>query len=318
MISSNKHSIRAIWQHLHHHHHHHSILSALSASIWTSASRNGTIQQWNRSHKPYQSPVASPHPVCRLSTDSSIHLNRSKGEANQTPSTAASLPVAAVAAQPSSHSLNAHPGFLMSTERVFLSDGSQAVINDLFKDKKVLLLGYVAAFSRLCRQSLLSYSGKANELKKKLGIDHIYAISVNDHSVISAFLSSLSLHHQSQITFIADFDCRVTRWLGMEIDLSSIGFGWRSQRYAMLVDHQQITVVRVESDVATLDVSSVESMIKVLTQMKKEKEEQKQKQEGEKKQLQDEAENRVAAIVISESNPDDEAKEAQKIPPLIQ
>ena len=154
---------------------------------------------------------------------------------------------------------------------MFLSDGKQVTINELLRDRRVLLLGFVAAYTRLCQQSLSAYASRASELKKKYNVDAIIAISVNDHSVLSSFSSSLSIH-PSPTTFslIADFDARVTRWLGMEVDLTAVGFGLRCKRFAMVVDRQQVRVVRVESNVGQLDVTSVESMVGVLKEMKRE------------------------------------------------
>ena len=185
---------------------------------------------------------------------------------------------------------------------MFLSDGRQVAINDLFKDRRVLLLGFVAAYTRLCQQSLLAYHAKLTELKKKHQVDAVVAISVNDHSVLSSFSSSLSITPSSALTLVADFDARVTRWLGMEVDLSVVGFGIRCKRFAMLVDRQQVKVVRVESNVGVLDVTSVESMVGVLKEMKAE-EERKEKE-------------RAAAAVKAE--PMDLEAEEQRIPPLVQ
>jgi peroxiredoxin len=165
----------------------------------------------------------------------------------------------------------------VSDQQVFLSDGRQVSINDLLRDRRVLVLGFVAAYTRLCQQSLLAYSAQLSTLKKKFGIDGIVAIAVNDHSVLSSFSSSLSLPSGPGLSLVADFDARVTRWLGMEVDLSVVGFGLRCKRFAMLVDRQQVRVVRVEGNVGVLDVTSVESMSAVLTKMK---EEEKKEKEG--------------------------------------
>lgn len=146
-------------------------------------------------------------------------------------------------------------------------------INELLRDRRVLLLGFVAAYTRLCQQSLSAYASRATELKKKYNVDAIVALSVNDHSVLSSFSSSLSISASPALSLIADFDARVTRWLGMEVDLTAVGFGLRCKRFAMVVDRQQVRVVRVESNVGQLDVTSVDSMVAVLKEMKKEDDE---------------------------------------------
>ena len=162
---------------------------------------------------------------------------------------------------------------MISDQTVFLSDGKQVTINELLRDRRVLLLGFVAAYTRLCQQSLSAYASRASELKKKYNVDAIVALSVNDHSVLSSFSSSLSISSSPALALIADFDARVTRWLGMEVDLTAVGFGLRCKRFAMVVDRQQVRVVRVESNVGQLDVTSVDSMVAVLKEMKREDEE---------------------------------------------
>ena len=74
----------------------------------------------------------------------------------------------------------------------------------------------VAAYTRLCQQTLTAYSAQLSTLKKKYGVDTVIALAVNDHSVLSSFGASLSLPTSPSLVMIADFDARVTRWLGME------------------------------------------------------------------------------------------------------
>lgn len=220
---------------------------------------------------------------------------------------------------------------------MFLSDGKQVTINELLRDKRVLLLGFVAAYTRLCQQSLSAYASRTSELKKKYNVDAIIALSVNDHSVLSSFSSSLSISASQSFSFIADFDARVTRWLGMEVDLTAVGFGLRCKRFAMVVDKQQVRVVRVESNVGQLDVTSVDSMVAVLKEMKREDEgkmkEQQQQQQQQQQQRQLDADRPVDAangngvknvVKASDSTSSVGASlsdlhlQEQKIPPLIQ
>ena len=182
-------------------------------------------------------------------------------------------------------------------------------INELFKDRRVLLLGFVAAYTRLCQQTLIAYHSKLSELKKKHQVDAVVAIAVNDHSVLSSFSSSLSITPSPALTLIADFDARVTRWLGMEVDLSVVGFGLRCKRFAMLVDRQQVKVVRVESNVGVLDVTSVDSMMGVLKEIKAEEERKEKEREKEQKE-------KATAAKADQSQLD--AEEEQRIPPLVQ
>ena len=222
-----------------------------------------------------------------------------------------------------------HPGYLISDQTVFLSDGKQVTINELLRDRRVLLLGFVAAYTRLCQQSLSAYAGRLSELKKKYNVDAVIALSVNDHSVLSSFSSSLSISASPSFSLIADFDARVTRWLGMEVDLTAVGFGLRCKRFAMLVDKQQVKLVRVESNVGQLDVTSVDSMVAVLKEMKRDdegrlKEQQQQQGQGHSERKADAAtgangKSDVKGGSGNGSNTlNDLQLDEQKIPPLVQ
>ena len=227
-----------------------------------------------------------PPPTPATTTQQPAANNTTTPPAPTTPgATASAAPVSAS----SQSSRSPHPGYLYSDQTVFLSDGKQVTINELLRDRRVLLLGFVAAYTRLCQQSLSAYASRASELKKKYNVDAIVALSVNDHSVLSSFSSSLSIASSPSLALIADFDARVTRWLGMEVDLTAVGFGLRCKRFAMVVDRQQVRVVRVESNVGQLDVTSVDSMVAVLKEVRREdaektKEQQQQQQQGQAEQ----------------------------------
>lgn len=292
-------TVRCVWRYLSLHHTHTNPTCQRTTSIIKSAFNNHiNIQRNFTTTATSTTTTNSPSPTAPT-TDSSSQAQAAAAHAaassinqtiqqtpiSQTPQTPVNLNLPPTQAP--------KPGFLISDAAVFLSDGTQETINDLLKSKRCLLLGFVGAFTRLDQQSFVAYAHKAAELKKKYGIDHVYALSVNDHSVLSAFKDSLSLQSYTGVTLIADFDARMTRWLGMEIDLSSVGFGVRSKRFAMLVDKQQVKVVRVESNVGLLDVTSLESMTQVLKEMKKEEAERL------KVQLEREAAEQSAAVAAA-------------------
>ncbi|PRP85381.1 hypothetical protein PROFUN_07089 [Planoprotostelium fungivorum] len=134
--------------------------------------------------------------------------------------------------------------------------------NELFKNKKVLVVGVVGAFTGVCDGQIPPFAQKFAEFNAK-GIDQIAIVSVNDHAVLKAFAKSLNLS-EPKLVMLSDFDGSFTRSLGMEVDLSAAKLGKRSKRYAMLVDNGKITKQFVEEKVSDLKVSSADSVLKNL------------------------------------------------------
>merc|ERR1712232_867235 len=64
--------------------------------------------------------------------------------------------------------------------------------NDLFNNKKVLLVGIVGAFTGVCQRQIPGFASKAKDFKAK-GIDQIAVVSVNDLPTMKAFSDSLGV-----------------------------------------------------------------------------------------------------------------------------
>ena len=71
-------------------------------------------------------------------------------------------------------------------------------------------------------------------IRKDLGLDEIYVISVNDTFVMRKWLQD---QYIKNVKFIPDGNGEFTDALGMLVDKSNLGFGHRSWRYAMVVNN---------------------------------------------------------------------------------
>jgi len=131
--------------------------------------------------------------------------------------------------------------------------------NELFKNRKVLLVGIVGAFTGVCDNQLPPFADKYENFKQK-GIDEIAVVSVNDPAVLKAFEKNIKLP-SGKLTLLADFDGSFTRALGMEVDLSAAKLGKRSKRFAMVVDNGKITKQFVEEKPAELKVSNADNVL---------------------------------------------------------
>ena len=109
--------------------------------------------------------------------------------------------------------------------------------NELFENKRIILVGVPGAFTPTCSlEHLPGFIDNKNNFFSK-GIDKIIFISVNDPFVLSEWAKS---HNENDIIFIGDSSGEFASKTGLEIDLSVIGLGTRLSRFAMLVENKQV------------------------------------------------------------------------------
>ena len=105
--------------------------------------------------------------------------------------------------------------------------------DDLFKGKKVVLFSLPGAFTPTCTSKQLpGFENNYKEFKKHF-IDEIYCISVNDTFVMNAWAHNENLKN---VKVIPDGSGQFTRQMGMLVNKDNKGFGYRSWRYAMIVN----------------------------------------------------------------------------------
>lgn len=133
---------------------------------------------------------------------------------------------------------------------------------DLFKGKRVVLIGMPGAFTPTCnRNHLPGFIAQAETIRSKK-VDAIIVTAVNDHWV---------MHHWAQhsggegrIIFAADNNGDFVRSMGLEFDASGGLGGTRSKRYSMLVEDGVVKALNVESETGKAEVSSAENMLRIL------------------------------------------------------
>ncbi len=105
--------------------------------------------------------------------------------------------------------------------------------DDYFKGKRVVLFSLPGAFTPTCSTyQLPGYENNADKFKA-LGIDEIYCMSVNDSFVMNAWARSQKLEN---VKVIPDGSGEFTRQMGMLVEKANLGFGYRSWRYAAVVN----------------------------------------------------------------------------------
>ncbi len=115
--------------------------------------------------------------------------------------------------------------------------------DELFKGKKVVLFALPGAFTPTCSSfQLPGYEAQYDEFKK-LGIDDVYCLSVNDAFVMNNWRDA---QKASRVRLIPDGSGDFTRALGMLVKKNNLGFGDRSWRYSVYVEDGLIVKAFVE------------------------------------------------------------------------
>ena len=132
-----------------------------------------------------------------------------------------------------------------------------------FKDKKVILFGLPGAFTPTCSNQQLPGFDKLADVFKEHGIDDIYCISVNDSFVMNAWAANKKIQN---VKFIPDGNGEFTKQVDMLVDMSIVGFGMRSLRYAAIINNGIVEVLFEEpkDGADPYGVSSPENVLKYL------------------------------------------------------
>jgi len=133
--------------------------------------------------------------------------------------------------------------------------------DQLFSGKKVVLFAVPGAFTPTCSaKHLPGFIEKADEIRAR-GVDTIACVSVNDAFVMDAWGRDRGAG--DKVLMLADGNGDLARALGLDFDGSGIGFGLRSQRYALVAEDGVVRTLAVEKPM-NFEVSSAEAILKQL------------------------------------------------------
>jgi peroxiredoxin len=148
------------------------------------------------------------------------------------------------------------------TFRVMTPEGpATRTTDDIFKDRKVVLVGVPGAFTPTChRNHLPGYVERAPEIRAK-GVDAIAVTSVNDVFVMDAWAKASGAE---SLEFLADGNGEFAKAIGLSLDRTGFGLGIRSQRYAMVVEDGVVEGLHIEEATSQAEVSGAENLLKGL------------------------------------------------------
>lgn len=108
---------------------------------------------------------------------------------------------------------------------------------DLFAGKRVLVFSLPGAFTPTCSTYQLPDFDRLYPEFKDLGIEDIYCVSVNDAFVMNAWAKQQNV---SNVKMLPDGSQSFTTGMGMLVSKDNLGFGFRSWRYAVIVNNGKI------------------------------------------------------------------------------
>ena len=114
---------------------------------------------------------------------------------------------------------------------------------DYFAGKRVLVVSLPGAFTPTCSSKQLPGLEKFYEQFKEKGIDEIYCLSVNDSFIMNAWAKDLGIE---KIKMIPDGSGEFTRDMDMLVFKPAQNFGFRSWRYAMVINDMEIENMFIE------------------------------------------------------------------------
>lgn len=143
--------------------------------------------------------------------------------------------------------------------------------DDIFKDKKIVILALPGAFTPTCsNRHLPGFETKYEELIAQ-GVDEVYCLSVNDAFTLFQWGKHLDI---KQVKMLPDGNGDFTRLMGMLVKKENVGLGHRSWRYSMLVENKKIVKLFSEPGLSdnspddSFTVSDADTLLKYLQQPK--------------------------------------------------
>ena len=123
------------------------------------------------------------------------------------------------------------------------SDWKTESAQDYFSGKKSLVVSLPGAFTPTCSgMQLPSLEALYDDFKAK-GIDEVYCLSVNDSFVMNAWAKDLEIEN---VKMIPDGSGEFTRDMDMLVFKPFQNFGYRSWRYAMLLNGMEVEKMWIE------------------------------------------------------------------------
>ena len=134
--------------------------------------------------------------------------------------------------------------------------------NDLFKGRRIVLVGMPGAFAPTCHQRHLPGFIENRDAILSKGVDEIVVLSTNDTHVLRAWAEATGA--KGKVRFVSDGNLELITQSGLSFDGSGTGMGTRARRFAMIVDDGVVTAIAVEDKAGQTAVSSAAQILEKL------------------------------------------------------
>jgi glutaredoxin-like protein len=117
--------------------------------------------------------------------------------------------------------------------------------SEIFKGRTVVVFSLPGAFTPTCSSSHVPRYNQLAPVFRRLGVDEIVCISVNDAFVMNEWQEA---QRAWDITFLPDGNGEFTAGMGLLVDKDDLGFGKRSWRYSALIRNGIVEKLFVEPE----------------------------------------------------------------------
>lgn len=127
---------------------------------------------------------------------------------------------------------------------------------ELAKGKRIAVFGLPGAYTPTCSAKHLPGYVASLDALRKLGVDEVWCLSVNDAFVMAAW----GREHAAtgKVRMLGDGSAELTQKLGLDTDIP--GMGKRTRRFSMLLEDGVVKRLNVEAP-GKFEVSSAEAML---------------------------------------------------------
>lgn len=138
----------------------------------------------------------------------------------------------------------------------------QIDLAEFSQGKTILLVAMPGAFTPTCADDHVpGYLRKAGEFLGK-GVNEIVILATSDFFVVKAWSDGLS--HPENVHFMADGSQAFAKAAGQLLDLTELGLGMRTQRYAAIVRDGYVQSLVIEPDATAVTVSGADAVLRNL------------------------------------------------------
>ncbi|CDS00459.1 hypothetical protein [Sporisorium scitamineum] len=131
--------------------------------------------------------------------------------------------------------------------------------HEAFKGKKVVIVAVPGAYTPTCHVNHIPPYIKQAEAFKSKGVDQVIVLAQNDPFVMSAW--GVQNKAEDKVIFATDLNLEFSKGIGSIADLSAMGFGERTGRYALIVDDLKVVDFSPEPNPGAVEVSGADHVL---------------------------------------------------------